>query len=400
VTDIRTTLYLEGEEVEKVSSRVAKAADLQIPPESRAALATFWRSHPALRAHCKKEYGFDPVRQPDDYWKPGLAEPEHADVLREARNKGFTLDLVKRWQREELAEARKDAIEKATNIEAHLRIVGVMHHPSGARVYRLATRDDHYVGRTNPTKARALKNDVVKVTARHVKPTDAGDLAWTNLEVAGLNTGRRADSRRDILARIGGGDITPDMAMVKDDAPPAGDEGTTDPDAVANVPMGPTANSVHVNRPLKNISLFYGRKNKKVGVVKAWGMEQQLVYGVVLEPDVFDRQGDYVPRAHVEKAAHGYLKKALRGSNRVTKLQHRANAFFRDQPSIVPVESFIAPVDFTYQGSNEPVKAGTWVIVLHIEDQDLWDQVTAGHWDGISIGGSGKRTPMGPVGHH
>jgi hypothetical protein len=60
----------------------------------------------------------------------------------------------------------------------------------------------------------------------------------------------------------------------------------------------------------------------------------------------------------------------------------------------VPVESFIAPVDFTYEGSSEPVKKGTWVIVFHIEDPELWDQVKAGVWDGISIGGSGKRTRM------
>ncbi len=291
----------------------------------------------------------------------------------------------------------------AANVEAHLHVVGVQTHPSGQRVYRLGTRDGHYVGRSNPTKVRALKGDVLKVNVAHLTRTPNGDISWQNAEVMALGGryGRRADSGRDLLARIGGGNnVTPDLDLIKDDAgdvPPARDEGNVTEQQTIDVPTGPTANQVHIDVPLKNISVFYGSrpvKQKRMKVVKAMG-DQQLLYGVVLEPDVIDSQADYVPAAHVEKAAHGYLKKALRGGGKVTKLQHRVPAFHRSKPSVVPVESFIAPMDFTYPGSNEKVKKGSWVLVVHIEDPEVWQEVLDGHWGGFSIGGSGLRKRMG-----
>jgi hypothetical protein len=289
-------------------------------------------------------------------------------------------------------------IVKAANVDLHLHVVGVQSHPSGQRVYRLATRDGHYVGRANPTKVRAVKGDVVKVQAAHVKTTESGDVVWTNANVASLRRDVRGDSWRDMVSRIGGGDITPDMALIdKDGVPPAGDAPDVDAEETTRVPTGPTARASHVDRPLKNLSVFYGKKKKTMKVVKA--MEhQQLIYGIVLEPDVIDSQADFVPAREVEKAAHLYLKKALRGKASVSKLQHRVSAFSRfntTKGSVVPVESFIAPVDFTYPGSQEQVTAGSWVICMHVEDPELWQDVLDGHYQGFSIGGKGSRERVG-----
>ena len=373
---------------------------MNIPDAARAELVRFWHEHPDLRRECKRHYGFDPITREQDYWKHGLGdEPEHKDVLTAVNRSGeFTLALVKRWEREELAAARREGVGKAANITAHLHVVGVQTHPSGQRVYRLATRDGHYIGRTNPTKTRALKGDVLKVEIAHLRMLDSGDMYWQNTQVAGIRTGMRADSHRDLVTRLSGNTDVAEMSMVKDgaaDVPAAGDVGSVTPQQTLSVPTGPTDSGVHVDRPLKNISVFYGRKRKgDMKVLKAMP-DQQILYGIVLEPDVFDSQADYVPAAHVEKAAHGYLKRALRGGTAVTKLQHRMPAFHRNRASVVPVESFIAPCDFTYPGSNEPVKKGSWVLAVHVEDPATWQEVIDGHWGGFSIGGTGRRQRMG-----
>ena len=79
----------------------------RIPTESRRSLNTFWRAHPDLRQGCVDKYGFDPIDEEAAYWRFGLAEPDHANVLRAVRqNKNvFSLPLVRRWARQELQDA-------------------------------------------------------------------------------------------------------------------------------------------------------------------------------------------------------------------------------------------------------------------------------------------------------
>lgn len=167
----------------------------------------------------------------------------------------------------------------------------------------------------------------------------------------------------------------------------------------------PSLGSVHVDAPLQNIGVSYAataRRNKLLTLeptlqIHKADRQKQIVYGVVLEPNVLDTQSDFMRAGEVEKTAHGYLKKAIRGKSSVAKLQHRTKAFFKDKPGLVPVESFIAPCDFTYDGSTEPVKKGSWVLGLHVEDPQTWDQVMRGDYTGFSIGGSGIRQSMSAV---
>lgn len=189
-----------------------------------------------------------------------------------------------------------------------------------------------------------------------------------------------------------------DEEMEKDSAPPpAGDipadsgsmdfGGMSGPAALNAV--GPTINSVHVDVPLKNISVSYATSKKKLRVKKG-DKARQLIYGVVLEPNSLDSQDDYMMPDHVERAAHTYMKNVARGKASVTKLQHRRKGFHKERPSLVPVESYIAPCDFSYDG-KENVKKGTWVMVMHAEDSNVWEDVMNGKYTGLSIGGSGIR---------
>lgn len=157
----------------------------------------------------------------------------------------------------------------------------------------------------------------------------------------------------------------------------------------------PTPSGVHVDVPIRGSRKRRRRKRPAadVSVVKSDGM-RQIIYGVVLEPHVEDTQGDWETPIEIEKAAHRYLSKAIRGRARVHTVQHRVRAFFPSGGGIVPVESFIAPCDFTYEGSTDVIRKGSWVLAAHVEDSKLWQDVVDGKFTGWSVGGSGRRVEV------
>lgn len=320
---------------------------------------------------------------------------------------GFALTVKKRGSRFMVAGKVKKA--EAHPAELRLRVNGVSTHPTGMRSYRMVTRDGRYIGQTNPTRLRARKGDILKIQANDFMQDAAQNYHWINPNVV-AHFSDAAHSWKELEALAGG--------LVKDfaegpagDAPPAGDVGNAgaalDPahgeTAALAVGSGPTMSDVHVNVPLKTISVSYqlfGRQGKgkmKYQVHKSDRMKQ-LVYGVVLEPNYMDAQEDFMLPDQVEKSAHTYLKKAIRGMSSVAKLQHRQTGFRRTRPSIVPVESFIAPVDFSYDG-KEMIKKGSWVMCMHVEDDSLWKDFLDGKYTGFSVGGTGVRQSINYPGH-
>lgn len=110
--------------------------------------------------------------------------------------------------------------------------------------------------------------------------------------------------------------------------------------------------------------------------------DKKLVYGVVLEPGEIDAQGDMCDECSIEKAAHEYLMRS-----RVVGKQHETKA----QAGVV--ESYIAPKD----DPEMNIKKGSWIMVVKVHDQKLWEAVKNGEFTGFSIGGKGIRTPVEPV---
>jgi broad specificity phosphatase PhoE/8-oxo-dGTP pyrophosphatase MutT (NUDIX family) len=323
-------------------------------------------------------------------------QPATVFVVKRDRTGKFTIEQVER----ELADGESVSKTQAHPATLRLRVHGVSNAPGGHRVYRMESRDGHYVGRTNPTRFRARKGDVLKVQAQDYLQDTQGDVRWTNAGVVGFDD--TPHSWKELQAFAGG-------TLEKDAAP--GDAGNL-PTAIDQGVVrtiggdGPTLAAVHVNIPLGGISQAYVNRQTKrrfkpandsvlqgefLPITKAqeW---KQLVYGVVLEPNAIDSQDDFMLPHHVERTAHGYLKKAIRGRSTVAKLQHGAHkgGFSKTRPSIVPVESFIAPVDFSYDG-REQIKKGSWVLVMHVEDPDLWQDFLDGKYKAFSVGGSGVR---------
>lgn len=106
--------------------------------------------------------------------------------------------------------------------------------------------------------------------------------------------------------------------------------------------------------------------------------EKQLVYGVVLEPEQVDAQGDMISKKEIEKTAHFFLL-----NSQVVGDSHRKEA------SAKIAESYIAPVDFELNG--QLVKQGSWVLVTKVLDDKLWKDIKSGKYNSYSVGGYGKR---------
>jgi len=111
--------------------------------------------------------------------------------------------------------------------------------------------------------------------------------------------------------------------------------------------------------------------------------EERTVLGVVLEPDVTDSQGDTYDVRTIKETAHLWLT-----DYRNIGLQHKALV----NRHVKVVESYIAPIDMVIEGTS--VKAGTWLIKVRIEDDELWAQVKSGELTGFSIAGFATRKPV------
>lgn len=118
---------------------------------------------------------------------------------------------------------------------------------------------------------------------------------------------------------------------------------------------------------------------------------RRIAYSVVLEPRTAadpDTQGDWYTADDIEKAAHGWLSQHVAKGHSAADLMHD-----EETDAGVPVESFIAPVDFGWGtgDSVEVVKAGSWIVGMHYPDQSVWDRIVKGELAAFSVGGSGTR---------
>jgi len=111
--------------------------------------------------------------------------------------------------------------------------------------------------------------------------------------------------------------------------------------------------------------------------------DRHLAYAVVYTPGVVDTQQDFILSTQVEAMAHRWLLKSRRYD-----FQHKSEL---PSDAAVPVESYIAPTDFTL--GSKLVKQGSWVVVSYIPDDELWSLVKNGTINAYSIRGRGKRHP-------
>lgn len=104
--------------------------------------------------------------------------------------------------------------------------------------------------------------------------------------------------------------------------------------------------------------------------------DKRLVTGIVMEPDVIDTDNEFIKAETIEKSAHNFMEHFQK-----TNIHHMI-----ETPQIVVVESFVTPMDMTIGG--QVVKAGSWIMTVKVNDDDLWLQVKEGEeFTGFSFEG-------------
>jgi len=108
---------------------------------------------------------------------------------------------------------------------------------------------------------------------------------------------------------------------------------------------------------------------------------QHKVFGIVLQPNEVDLQGDIIPPEEIEKASDVYM-------------EHYRNIWKQHESptDAVVIQNYIAPIDFML--GSEKVRKGAWIMGIKINDPAVWQDVVEGKLTGLSIGGYAKSTPL------
>ncbi|MBN1631697.1 MAG: DUF2958 domain-containing protein [Thermoleophilia bacterium] len=122
-----------------------------------------------------------------------------------------------------------------------------------------------------------------------------------------------------------------------------------------------------------------------IPVEKSGEPERRITLGVVLEPGTEDEQGDVMTPEDIEKAAHQWMIDSQAAGD-----MHRSVV-----KGAKPVESYIAPCDFTVETADGPEKVlqGSWLLAMRWPEEQ-WEKVKKGEYTGYSVGGQGVRTPL------
>lgn len=166
------------------------------------------------------------------------------------------------------------------------------------------------------------------------------------------------------LARSGHGDVAAAKSLIARRAKELG---------VRNPLEGATAKKAETGTVEITVELVKGEFEGKV-------------YGIVLEPDLPDSQGDEVTFEDIEKACHAHMEEALESD-----VQHSGRS-----AGAVLIENYIAPVDFSLPSADGPreVRKGSWVQAYQVKDPVVKEEVRTGKLTGFSLEGTGIRLPI------
>lgn len=107
----------------------------------------------------------------------------------------------------------------------------------------------------------------------------------------------------------------------------------------------------------------------------AKSVDQDLMQAtfLVLQPEVADAHGDIYSEEEIRKGCHNFNQYC-----NVANLMHLVETTTFDI-----VESYICPVDMIL--NDQIVKAGSWLTVLQFFDEEVWEEVKKGNFNGVSI---------------
>jgi hypothetical protein len=115
--------------------------------------------------------------------------------------------------------------------------------------------------------------------------------------------------------------------------------------------------------------------NNTTSVKKSLNPELKQATFVVLEPDTVDAHGDIYDADEIRKAKESFNKNCMRAN-----LLHLVN----NTETFEIIESYISPADMII--NNQVVTKGSWLCSLQFKDDEIWEGVKSGTFNGVSIG--------------
>lgn len=104
--------------------------------------------------------------------------------------------------------------------------------------------------------------------------------------------------------------------------------------------------------------------------------EERICFGKVWVPEQIDTYQTWASAELIRRCAHLWLARFQNSThNHDTDINRHVEIY----------ESYIAPVDMVIEGNA--IKKGTWLLMTHILDDDIWAAVQRGEITGFSIGG-------------
>lgn len=151
------------------------------------------------------------------------------------------------------------------------------------------------------------------------------------------------------------------------------------------------AKALGVKNPLEGEKASTSKSEERDTV--AWDVKlikgelEGKVYGIVLEPELEDSQGDICSAEDIEKACHAHMQEAL-----APDVQHSGR-----HAGAVLIENYIAQADFVLKsedGEEAQVRKGSWVQAYLITDPVVKEEVRTRKLTGFSMEGTGIRLPL------
>lgn len=110
--------------------------------------------------------------------------------------------------------------------------------------------------------------------------------------------------------------------------------------------------------------------------------DEHFILGRVMIPGKIDADREVINKEETEKAAHRFMI----NSNTIGLIHQQYS------PDTHLVENYIAPVDFEKNGRK--VKAGTWLIGVQVNDNEVWKAIKERELRAFSVGGWAKKRPI------
>lgn len=113
---------------------------------------------------------------------------------------------------------------------------------------------------------------------------------------------------------------------------------------------------------------------ESIPITKALNEDLKQATFLVLAPDEVDLHGDTYDADEVRKACHNFNQHCM-----VANLLHLV-----ETESFEFVESYIAPVSMVL--GDQVIKAGSWLSVIQVHDDQIWSDIKDGSLCGVSVG--------------